>query len=50
MEPQLLHGGGLLNGVGGGQQHALHHAAEVSQVEQVVGLGWRGQQALEDHR
>ena len=44
MHPEPLHGGGLLHGVGGGQQHAHDDAGEVAQVEQVVGLGGGGQQ------
>ena len=46
VHPEALHGGRLLHGVRDGEQHALHHAAEVTQVEEVVRLGRGGQQGL----
>jgi len=46
MHPEPLHGGGFLHSFRGGQQDALNDTAEVARVEQVVGLGGRGQQLL----
>ena len=48
MNPQPLHTAGVLHGLRVGQQHTLDHSAEVTQVKQIVGLGWSGQQV--DHR
>ena len=46
MDPEALHDGGRLAVVRNGEQHALDDTGEVSQVEQVVRLGWRGQKVL----
>ena len=45
VQPEPLHAGGLLQGLRVGQQDSLHHSAEVTQVEEIVRLGGRGQQA-----
>lgn len=46
MNPEPLHGSWLLHGLWGGQQDSIDDPTEVSQVEQVVGLGGGGEEVL----
>lgn len=46
MNPQPLHGSWFLHGLWGGQQDSIDDPTEVSQVEQVVGLGGGGEEVL----
>jgi len=47
VDPESLQVGGRVDRVGPRQRDALDHAAEVSQVEQIVRLGRRRQEALD---
>lgn len=46
MNPEPLHGSWFLHGLWGGQQDSIDDPTEVSQVEQVVGLGGGGEEVL----
>lgn len=46
MNPEPLHGSWFLHGLWGGQQDSVDDPTEVSQVEQVVGLGGGGEEVL----
>ena len=46
MNPESLHGGRFLHGLGGGQKDTIDDPAEISQVEEVVGFGGGGEQVL----
>lgn len=46
MNPEPLHGSWFLHGLWGGQQDSIDDPTEVSQVEQVVGLGRGGEEVL----
>lgn len=46
MNPEPLHGSWFLHGLWGGQQDSIDDPTEVSQVEQVVGLGGSGEEVL----
>lgn len=46
MNPEPLHGSWFLHGLWGGQQDSVDDPTEVSQVEQVVGLGRGGEEVL----
>lgn len=46
MNPEPLHGSWFLHCLWGGQQDSIDDPTEVSQVEQVVGLGGGGEEVL----
>ena len=46
MDPQPLHRGRILHSFWQGQQDPLDDTAKVSQVEEIVGLGWSGQEVV----
>lgn len=46
MNPESLHGSRFIHGLWNRQQNSLNDSTEVSQVEEVVRLGWRWQKNL----